>query len=89
MTRERTLTEYRAAMADDDSASFYTDETVPTCDLCGEPWEDGGEGEDWNGDTGNHVSCEAHEKLHAHDPRRNGCCDRLDDEHPGKATVRS
>lgn len=34
-------------------------EATPTCDLCGGEWEDGGEGEDWNGETGNHVSCEA------------------------------
>lgn len=34
-------------------------EVTPTCDICGEEWEDGGEGEDWNGETGNHHSCEA------------------------------
>jgi len=34
-------------------------DVTPTCDICGEEWEDGGEGEDWNGDTGNHHSCEA------------------------------
>jgi hypothetical protein len=32
----------------------------PTCDICGEPedHEDGREN-DWNGETGNHLSCEA------------------------------
>ena len=34
-------------------------EPVPTCDHCGEPWEDGGEGDDWNPETGCHFSCEA------------------------------
>ena len=36
----------------------YNDEPLPQCDICGEYWHDGWEGEDWNGDTGNHVSCE-------------------------------
>lgn len=35
------------------------EQVTPTCDICGEEWEQGGEGEDWNGDTGNHVSCES------------------------------
>lgn len=35
------------------------EEVTPICDICNEPWEDGGEGEDWNGETGNHKSCEA------------------------------
>ena len=38
-------------------------EITPTCDLCGEQWEDGGEGEDWNGETGNHFTCEAEAKA--------------------------
>lgn len=34
---------------------------VPTCDLCGEPQEWGrmfGYEPDWNGETGNHITCE-------------------------------
>lgn len=38
------------------------DDPIPTCDYCDEQWEDGGEGEDWNGDTGCHYSCEAEAK---------------------------
>jgi hypothetical protein len=38
---------------------------TPRCDLCGEAWEDGGEGEDWNGDTGNHRSCEDDKRRNA------------------------
>ena len=34
------------------------DDVTPRCDICNEYWEDGGEGEDWNGETGNHKSCE-------------------------------
>lgn len=33
-------------------------EDVPTCDVCGEPQHDRWDGEDWNGDTGCHRSCE-------------------------------
>ena len=36
--------------------SLFDYVSQPTCDLCGEhedPWDD-----DWNGDTGNHRSCE-------------------------------
>lgn len=39
------------------------EDAVPTCDHCGEQWEDGGEGEDWNGDTGCHYSCEAEQRT--------------------------
>jgi len=36
---------------------FVTDDgIVPTCDLCGGPQRI--EGDNWNGDTGNHYSCE-------------------------------
>ncbi len=36
---------------------FVTDDgIVPTCDLCDGPQYV--EGDDWNGDTGNHFSCE-------------------------------
>lgn len=38
-------------------------EVTPRCDFCDEPFEDGGEGEDWNGDTGNHLSCERDYQL--------------------------
>ena len=38
------------------------EEVTPTCDICGEPEDqdptNGGE-YDWNGETGNHQSCEA------------------------------
>lgn len=36
---------------------FITDdEIVVTCDICGKPqWT---VGDDWNGETGNHLSCE-------------------------------
>lgn len=34
------------------------DDVTPTCDICGEEWDEGGEGDDWNGETGNHYSCE-------------------------------
>jgi len=33
------------------------DDATPTCDICGD--EDDGAGDDWNGDTGCHVSCES------------------------------
>lgn len=33
-------------------------EAAPVCDICGEEWEDGHEGEDWNGETGCHRTCE-------------------------------
>lgn len=47
------------ALADWDQHAAKPDhEANPTCDHCGEPWEEGGEGEDWNGETGNHRSCE-------------------------------
>lgn len=45
---------------------------TPKCDLCGEPFEDGGEGEDWNGDTGNHFSCEREARNPEGDPTLNG-----------------
>lgn len=32
------------------------DGIIPTCDICGGPQRT--EGDDWNGDTGNHISCE-------------------------------
>jgi len=36
---------------------FVTDDgIVPTCDLCDGPQRV--EGDDWNGETGNHFSCE-------------------------------
>jgi hypothetical protein len=36
---------------------FVTDDgIVPTCDICDEPQS--ATGDDWNGDTGNHRSCE-------------------------------
>lgn len=41
-----------------DMETVLLGEILPTCDICNEPWEDGGEGEDWNGETGNHISCE-------------------------------
>jgi hypothetical protein len=47
-----------AAKAELAKGTTNDDEVVPTCDICGEQWEDGGEGEDWNGETGNHLSCE-------------------------------
>jgi hypothetical protein len=34
-------------------------DAVPTCDICGQP--DGDVPTDWNGETGNHLSCEARE----------------------------
>lgn len=35
-----------------------------TCDICGEYQMDGEEGEDWNGETGCHKSCElAHQRF--------------------------
>ena len=36
---------------------FVNDEDiVPVCDLCGDPqWN---ASDDWNGETGNHLSCE-------------------------------
>jgi hypothetical protein len=41
----------------DDEAGY--DEVQPRCDICRNPqWL---EGDDWNGDTGNHLSCEAAE----------------------------
>lgn len=35
----------------------YGSEPTPTCDICGKP--DGAGVPDWNGETGNHLSCEA------------------------------
>ncbi len=29
---------------------------IPTCDICRK--QDDYEGDDWNGETGNHISCE-------------------------------
>ena len=42
-------------------AVVWTDgsDPVPTCDICGQP--DGPGEPDWNGETGNHASCEAAE----------------------------
>lgn len=41
---------------------FVTDEgIVPTCDLCSEAQR--AEGDDWNGETGNHHSCEERDAL--------------------------
>lgn len=39
------------------------EEVEPRCDLCGEPedHEIGFFGYDWNGETGNHLSCEQKE----------------------------
>jgi hypothetical protein len=35
-------------------------ERTPTCDICGQAWDDGGGGvPDWNIETGNHRSCES------------------------------
>lgn len=43
----------------DDEAGF--DEVQPRCDLCGNlQWL---EGDDWNGETGNHFSCERSQAL--------------------------
>lgn len=39
-----------------DDAFINDDGVVPTCDLCGS--YQSVEGDDWNGDTGNHHSCE-------------------------------
>lgn len=46
------------------------DEPEPTCDICGEPedHEVGWFEYDWNGETGNHLSCEAREKAKAETP---------------------
>lgn len=41
-----------------------TTEVIPKCDICGEP--DGPGKSDWNGETGNHVSCEADEIVCRH-----------------------
>jgi hypothetical protein len=36
------------------------DDVQPICDICDEPqWR---EGDDWNGETGNHLSCEEQER---------------------------
>lgn len=36
------------------------DEREPTCDICGKQWADRyDEPNDWNGETGSHLSCEA------------------------------
>jgi hypothetical protein len=44
------------------SLGLPVDDPTPTCDLCGEPWEEGEEGEDWNGETGCHRTCERDEE---------------------------
>lgn len=40
----------------------YPDGEEPTCDICGQAMDDSPSGltsgEDWNGETGNHISCE-------------------------------
>jgi len=36
------------------------EEITPTCDICGKP--DGAGVPDWNGETGNHASCETDAK---------------------------
>jgi len=38
----------------------------PKCDICTEPMDDAMDGSenDWNGDTGNHLSCERFQKRH-------------------------
>lgn len=43
------------------------DEPTPTCDICGRPENCSREdchihAGDWNGETGNHLSCEAHQR---------------------------
>ena len=41
---------------------FVTDDgIIPICDICGGPQRV--EGDYWNGDTGNHYSCEEQQKL--------------------------
>ena len=45
----------------DRAAQDYFDppDLTPTCDICNEPeWHGQGEGSDWNGETGCHLSCE-------------------------------
>lgn len=39
-----------------DCPCHLTIEVTPTCDICGRP--DGAGVPDWNGETGNHLSCE-------------------------------
>jgi hypothetical protein len=47
-------------MTDNENGPMLSVEDVEvTCDLCGEPQHDGEAGEDWNGETGCHFSCEA------------------------------
>lgn len=46
---------------------FVTDDgIVPTCDLCAGPQRT--EGDDWNGETGNHRSCEEQAGKHELEP---------------------
>lgn len=43
---------------------LYDEPIEPTCDICGKPENqemDGGAENDWNGDTGCHLSCEQQE----------------------------
>jgi hypothetical protein len=50
------LTWFATYTPDDEPRIESVDEVEPTCDLCGEP--DGPGEPDWNGETGNHLSCE-------------------------------
>ena len=47
-------------MGEERTSSMTTEDIEPTCDLCGEPedHEPGMIEYDWNGETGNHQSCE-------------------------------
>lgn len=49
------------------------DDIEPTCDICGEPQDCGRDlcemhADDWNGDTGNHLSCEQREQRESYPP---------------------
>lgn len=47
--------DYRKATHSYDDESDY-DDVQPICDICDHPqWREG----EWNGETGNHVECEA------------------------------
>jgi hypothetical protein len=48
--------EIRLAREAEASRSVLVEDVTPTCDICHEEWD---ESPDWNGDTGNHLSCEA------------------------------
>ena len=59
-------------MSEATAAQQYFDppDPVPTCDICEEPQSmEWGEENDWNGETGNHETCEEREAEDAaYDP---------------------